>query len=251
MYVDVGVPQKYAANNIYALEALGQAVNALRAHDGGDCSELGMTGILNALSLASLDSNVVVLTDASPKDVEKLDEVITKAIQLRNSIHFLLSRDSCGNFAPYLNVSKETYGVVVHQIDEFEAFVKFADKVGQFKTVRSDDGGMEKRQTSESCADIITSVFTKSIDVFFSSISTGSMITVTNPLGRVENVPLKGSTATYSKVPVAGTYKVCSSGTFEYSFSTPSNLDFFVEYVDTDISSASLPVPGMPHIFIY
>lgn len=242
---DVGIPQKYAANNITALKALVQAVDALEAHDGGDCAELGMTGILNALSLVNPDSNVVVLTDAAPKDIEKMHQVIAKATELRNSVHFFLS-PGCGDRRPYLDVADKTYGVVVHQIDDFEAFAEFADKVGRFKTKHSSsDGGKRKRQTFENCANISTSVFTKSVDIFFSSISTGSVITITNPLGVVEEIASNGSTATYSTNPVAGAYQVCSTSTFEYSFSIPSNLDFFVEYVDDNISSALLPTPGI------
>ena len=241
--IEVGVPQKYAAGNATALKALTEAVNALEAHDGGDCSELGMTGILNALSLANLDSNVVVLTDAAPKDTERLDEVIAKATELRNSIHFFLSYD-CGDLTPYLNVAKETYGIVVHEIDDFEAFAEFANKVGKFKTKYLHDDSDKKKRQLENCADISTSVFTKSVDIFFSFISTGSVITVTNPLGIIENIIPHGNTAIYNKSPVAGKYKFCSTNTFEYSFSIPSNLDFFVEYVDDNVSSTSLPPPG-------
>ena len=244
--IEVGIPQKYVANNVTALKALIQAVDAITAHDGGDCPELGMTGILNALSLANPDSVVIVLTDAGPKDIEKMDEVIMKATKLRNSIHFFLS-EACGNYTPYLDIADKTHGIIVHQINDFEAFAKFADKVGNFKTEHLDDfGDKRKRQTFENCAEISTSVFTKSIDIFFSSISIGSVISVTNPLGTVQKItpPSGGSTATYSAIPIAGVYKICSSQAFEYSFSIPSNLDFFVEYVDDNISNASLPPPG-------
>ena len=134
LYTEVGIPQKYAANDLTQLAALEEAVSALRAHGGGDCPELGMTGILNALSLANPVSNVIVLTDASPKDVEKKDEVISAAVEKENSIHFFLSHAGCGNFTPYLDIARETYGIVVNRIDDFEAFVEFADKVGRFTT---------------------------------------------------------------------------------------------------------------------
>lgn len=242
--IEVGVPQKYAANNLTALNALVQAVDALYAHDGGDCAELGMTGILNALSLANPDSNVIVLTDAAPKDVEKMDKVIKKATKLRNSVHFFLSHP-CNDYSPYLVVANKTYGVIVNQIDEFEAFAEFADKVGKFKTMNlADVSSKNKRQAVESCAEISTSVFTKSVDIFFSSISSESVITVTSPLGKTEEIFPHGGTAVYSSSPVAGKYEICSSKVFQYSFSVPSNLEFFVEYVDDNVSSTSLPAPG-------
>ena len=43
----VGIPQKYAANNLAELTDLEKAVNVLYAHDGGDCPELSMTGCNN------------------------------------------------------------------------------------------------------------------------------------------------------------------------------------------------------------
>ena len=241
VHVGVGIPQKYAANNLTELAELKQAVNALRATGGGDCPELGMTGILNALSLANPVSNVIVLTDASPKDENKKEEVISEATQKENSIHFFLSRDGCGNFTPYLDVARKTDGIVVNRIDDFEAFVEFADKVRRFTT----DSGKRKRQTLEDCVDFTASVFTKSIDILFSFSSTKSVVNVTNPVGSTERIEAKGTIATYSQEdPLAGEYKICSTTPFEYSLSTTSDLDFFIEY-HVNTSTTSLPIPGM------
>ena len=246
LYTEVGVPRKYASNNLTELRELEQAVNALRAHDGGDCPELGMTGILNALSLANPVSNVIVLTDASPKDADRKDEVIREAFRKENSIHFFLSRGGCGNFTPYLDVARETHGVVVNQIDDFEAFAKFADQVRRFTTELLGGGsGKKKRQASENCENFATSVFTKSIDILFSSVSSGSVITVTTPEGSVDRIDPPGSIATYSKLnPRLGVYRICSTTTFEYSLSVASDLDFFVEYDVVNASRTSLPTSG-------
>ena len=250
LYTEVGIPRKYAASNLTELAELEQAVNALYAHAGGDCPELGMTGILNALSLANSVSNIIVLTDASPKDEDKKEEVISEAIRKENSIHFFLSRTGCGNFTPYLDVARETYGIVVNRIDDFESFVEFADKVGRFTTELLDDSsGKKKRQTSEYCVDFTASVFTKSIDILFSSVSSGSVITITTPEGLVDRIEPRGTIATYSKRnPPAGVYKICSTTTFEYSLSTNSDLDFFVEY-DVNVSRTSLPTPGRSYLY--
>ena len=123
--------EKVFSNDIIQLQELEVAVNALYAHGGGDCPELGMTGICNALDLVNPDSNVIVLTDASPKDeeIQKQQQVIDKANEERNSIHFFLSRSGCGDFTPYLDVAAATEGIVVNQISDFEAFAEFAQKV--------------------------------------------------------------------------------------------------------------------------
>ena len=264
LIAEVGVAQKYAADNVTSLNALIQAVDKLEPHEGGDCSELGMTGILNALNLANEESNVVVLTDASPKDIEKKDEVIARAISLYNSIHFFLSRE-CGDVEPYIDVAKKTYGIVINHIKDFEAFVDFANNVSHFKTaslLHNSDESLphdsdesirtgKKRQASRFenyCANVTASVFTKSIDIFFSSINSGSVITVINPIGKVDRIiSPNGNTDTYSTNPIPGTYKICSNKVMNVSVSNPSDLDFCVTYVDVNISSSSLPSPGMPH----
>ena len=241
----VGDPQIYSASNVTELTALEVAVNAIRANGGGDCPELGMTGILNALSLANPESNVIVLTDASPKDVDRTQEVIDRATQLQNSIHFFLSRDGCGDFSPYLEVANATFGIVVNRIDDFEAFAEFADQAGRFSfdLLDTDGGGKKKRQAPANCITFSTSMFTQSINILFSSVS--SAITITSPSGAVETVTTSGTIATYSNDdPEAGEYSVCSVGTFEYSLSTTSDLDFFVDYTNANISSDSLPPPG-------
>ena len=239
VFAEVGIPHRYAANKLSELTALEQAVNALRAHGGGDCPELGMTGILNALSLAAPDSNVIVLTDASPKDASKQAEVIDKATQLRNSIHFFLSRTGCGNFTPYIEVANATFGIVVKQIDDFEAFVEFAGKVGRF-SLDLLNYSRRRRQVSENCMNFTTSIFTTAINILFSSVT--SPITVTTPSGVVSTLSSNGSIVAYSNDdPESGEYHVCSRNTFKHIVSLSLSLDFFVEYFG---SNYSIAIPG-------
>ena len=199
-----------------------------------------MTGILNALALVNPDSNVIVLTDASPKDVEKKQQVIDTANEVRNSIHFFLARSGCGDFSPYLEVAAETEGIVVNQISDFEAFAEFADRVGRFTLENS--GSKRKRQT-ENCIVFMLSIFSQSAAVLFSSSTID--ITITSPSGVVDRVTSTGTIATYSiDSPEAGEYTVCSATEFEYSLTFTTNLDFFVEYIDVNGSSTSLPPAG-------
>ena len=222
-------------------------MNALYAHGGGDCPELGMTGILNALDLVNPDSNVIVLTDASPKDEEKQQQVIDKANEERNSIHFFLSRSGCGDFTPYLDVAAATEGIVVNQISDFEAFAEFAEKVGRFTF--DDSESKRKRQVSENCIMFSLSIFSHSVAILFSSSSID--ITITSPSGVTDAVTSTGTIVTYNlDSPEAGEYTVCSSLAFEYSFTATTGLDFFVEYIDANGSSTSLPPAGSYKVMI-
>ena len=93
-------------------------------------------------------------------------------------------------------------------------------------------------------------MFTRSIDILFSSVSSGSVITVTTPEGLDDRIEPPGSIATYSKPnPQPGVYKICSTTTFEYSLSVASDLDFFVEYDVVNASRTSLPTSGSYILF--
>ena len=200
-----------------------------------------MTGILNALALVNLDSNVIVLTDASPKDVTKKQQVIDKAHEVRNSIHFFLSRSGCGDFSPYLEVANATEGIVVNQISDFEAFAEFADKVGRFTLENS---GSKRKRQAENCIMFSLSIFSQSVAILFSS--SNIHITITSPSGVINTVTSTGTIATYNiNIPEAGEYSVCSATEFEYSLTSTTSLDFFVEYVNVNGSTTSLPPAGM------
>ena len=248
MLIDVGVAKKYSSNNVEELQELEEAVNAIYAHGGGDCPELGMTGTLNALDLVNPDSNVIVLTDASPKDVEKKQQVIDKANEVRNSIHFFLARSGCGDFTPYLNVANETEGIVVNEISDFEAFAEFAERVGRFTLENS--GSKRKRQVSENCVMFSLSIFSQSVAILFSSSNLD--MTITSPSGSVNSVTSTGTIAIYNiDTPEAGNYRVCSAVDFEYSVTFITNLDFFVEYTDVNGSSTSLPPAGIICVYTW
>lgn len=69
-----------------------QAINALRAHKGGDCPEYTFEGILNALGQEPLfGSPMYVFTDADPKDAtaENIEEVKMLAEADEITINFL------------------------------------------------------------------------------------------------------------------------------------------------------------------
>ncbi|XP_061188708.1 uncharacterized protein LOC133196872 [Saccostrea echinata] len=63
-----------------------QWLHAMVAHGGGDCPEMAMAGIVNALKMANPGSCVFFFTDADAKDPEKANEVIN----LVNSKHMKL-----------------------------------------------------------------------------------------------------------------------------------------------------------------
>ena len=96
-------------------------VNALSAHGGGDCPELAMTGMLNALNLSSVQGHIIVLTDAGPKDINLTSEVISRAAELQVTIHFSLSTPLCSNGSDFYSISKATGGIVIEDLISLDA----------------------------------------------------------------------------------------------------------------------------------
>ena len=199
---------KYSSTNVDELQALVEAVNTTVAI-GGDCPELGMTGILNALNLSNPHSNVMVLTDAAAKDVNRTKEVILAAKELRNAIHFFISTPFCDNVTEYLEVANATNGIVVNTITDFEAFAQFADNAAIFNldsTLADTPSPRRKKQTDEVCIQFITNynIFTTSIDLLI--MAHGSIINITTP-GEVESLNISGLIGSYSDNPSLASMK--------------------------------------------
>ena len=67
------------------------AVNSLKAGEGGDCPELGMTGLYQALLRSVQDSVIYFFSDADAKDLKLAPVVLILAKQHRVKINFILS----------------------------------------------------------------------------------------------------------------------------------------------------------------
>ena len=136
----IGTPAKYSTTSPTALAQLSAAVNAISAHGGGDCPELGMTGILNGLSLSSQGGSIIVLTDASAKDDYRTDEVIQAAFELGACVNFIFSRTGCGtSFSNYRRVSQATKGSDFNDLISFNTLANQTQKTG-FRLCVEDTG---------------------------------------------------------------------------------------------------------------
>ena len=68
-----------------------EAVNNLIASGGGDCPELGMTGLYQALLLCLPESIIYYFSDADVKDVWRKNEVESLAKEKKVKINFILT----------------------------------------------------------------------------------------------------------------------------------------------------------------
>ncbi|KAJ7382675.1 hypothetical protein OS493_033733 [Desmophyllum pertusum] len=67
------------------------AVNNLTANGGGDCPELGMTGLYQALLHCLLETNIYYFSDADVKDEWRRNEVMSLAKDKKVKIDFILT----------------------------------------------------------------------------------------------------------------------------------------------------------------
>ena len=97
----------------------------LEAIGGGNCPELAMQGILNAIELVDWFSAIFVFTDAPALDRHRTEEVIDAAQSKRTTINFFDKQD-CGSYpehAAYLAIANALDGHVVHSISKETSLV--------------------------------------------------------------------------------------------------------------------------------
>ena len=93
-------------------------IGNIAAHGGGDCPELALTGMLNALNhFPHPGSSMFVFTDASPKDATpaNVNQVISFAKALNIKISFFVTLRSCGGLPEYSqfnHIAAETNGII-------------------------------------------------------------------------------------------------------------------------------------------
>lgn len=68
-------------------------LNEIIPHDGGDCPELAMEGIINALKVSKPNSIAFLFSDADAKDYERVNEVIDLVQQKQTIVNFLTTDD--------------------------------------------------------------------------------------------------------------------------------------------------------------
>ena len=225
--------KSYNARNRDDLQKLSDDITRLRAHGGGDCAEYGMTGILSALTLTGYDSNIIVLTDAPPKDAILKSSVINAANLKRNSIHFFLS-PGCdeADKRHYREVAQQTCGKVVESITEFGVLVRFARAAIAAGSTPTSCSARTGRAISR-CTTLYASTFTNSIYILFSEFKTS--ITITAPGGKRTVIASSSSLASYNTTsPAPGRYSICSHGPFKYDLVMGSSFDFLVEDYGTN-----------------
>ena len=113
LLVRYGDPDVGIAFTTSSAENILSAVNAFSPHGGGDCPELAMAALLNAINAANEESTLHLFTDASAKDAGRVGSVVARAIA-KNIIINVAGKASCSPVDPvYKKITTETGGQLV------------------------------------------------------------------------------------------------------------------------------------------
>ena len=96
-------------------EVVIEAVNKLTASGGGDCPELGMTGLYQALLHCLPESNILYFSDADVKDESRKSEVESLAKEKKVKINFILSGKCSRRRRRDLSQSRTQHSSVPHR----------------------------------------------------------------------------------------------------------------------------------------
>lgn len=251
-FVENKGPAMYKANDVNDLENLKQAVSSLSASGGGDCPEYGMKGINDTIKFINNTpnveyANIIVLTDAPPKDKELKENIINASREVFVSVHFFISHDHCGKsseISHYKDIANKTCGIVINNMVDFDPFTKFANQARNLYTCETPTSVTvpEKRalRIPASCIYFTVSVFTQSFNILFTKFK--STITIKIPGSSPVYIRTSGSFTSFNRShPSTGTYSVCSFYSFDYFITLSSSFNFAVEHY---YQSDSNPVAG-------
>ena len=247
-FAEVGIAKCYNSYDLDELEALKNDVEAINAHGGGDCPELGMEGILRALSLSNINSHTIVVTDAGCSDCEKKDQVISTAQLLNVKIHFFFSDGDCSDdFKDYKEVQIATGGVHVTSIESFE---KLSLLITELDSTESKQSICSTYPYSlYTCQTFIISVFTIKFELFINQNSTSTKIY--DPMGHsVESRHISDDFSGYvsNGDPRSGSWKICNvdkKTPSKFTLTKKDILGFSVDYYQDGHYSNAIPMAGI------
>lgn len=235
-----------------------QAISGLTAEAGGDCPELSMTGMLQALNnIEDEGGELLMFTDASSKDASLVGAVEGIALSRNISIS-PMAFGSCSPIDPgYIRLANNTGGqLFVLSVAEAGSITKLADFLNRSNAVDVMHVSGTLSGTAKTFEVPVDSTITR---VTF-SVSGTSTVTLTRPNNtvvlptdpNVTNIPLSsGAVYSLTNMPT-GTWRVTINGTGDYSVRVvaESPLDFsffdFRENTQPSVHGEFSNIPGFP-----
>ena len=241
IFTEVGVPVKYDAHNPVSLNQLLIDVQAIVAHGGGDCPELGMTGLVDTLGLFTKRGNIILLTDASAKDFNRTNEVIRLAANLGVCIHTIFSRTGCRTgFEYYSSVANATNGFKVYDLEGFDILASENQRTGlELCSFGSEASNFEPvfDGSTKRCDTVDVSELTKSLSFTINPLQSGGTahITIEDPNGNSIYDQVLSSLSIVNATVIPGQWTICIlSGEAEIRHNQEIHFDISAEFLVLD-----------------
>ena len=253
---DPGVPGALVTGDAAVFKG---ALAGLTASGGGDCPELSMQGLFNAVSAADKGAQVYLFTDASAKDAARMGSILDLASAKRSKI-FTPLFGSCSPYDPaYFTLARHTGGQV---------FILNPSEAGQVARLsevfsRSDSVDVFAVNGTLSAAPVTYQFPVDShlsrLNISVAAVSGatvevrrpgGSVLTATTP--GVTSIPLGNATVYSLAAPDTGTWRITVSGIDQFSIlvNGASDLTFpqfrFVEQRGRPGHEGAFPLGGAP-----
>jgi hypothetical protein len=238
-----------------------EAIKSLSASGGGDCKELGFTGMINAFDGGPrIASSMYVFSDAPPKDATDSNKKILRDVanDFETKINFFL-RKSCDNeaeYEPYDEVAKQTGGYSFNLKNEVELGKLGADIIDNTlegtAPISSVDWGWatwRRRRASDQTYLIPVDDSIEKLSIIVTAENTTG-IQLINPIGDVVvngSVPLSDGLVYNLDSLIPGTYKLIIPIGIEHKYRANGvskiNIDFGHQYVTIPKRGTRIPVP--------
>ena len=246
-------------------------IDSLTAEGGGDCPELSMTGILNALDVLDDDSILFMFTDAASKDADLAGQVISTAVAKNINIYIFKfdsdcddglvgKREDSGADKVYGAVCLATSGQY-HSLPRAEV----SSLSGIIDTLTSVDNSFILRIAQPTPTSGSPTVYKAPVDSFMTQLSisllgVGASMTISTPNGSpldltattVSNVVLSDGEFVTVRTPDVGIWSVSvtANGNYTLDVSGISALHFtsfiFSELAGRPGHSGFFPIDGLP-----
>lgn len=249
---------KFQATETGAREFV-RVVNALKAgvpSSGGDCQEMAMTGILNALKLVDELSAVFVFTDASAKDIGKKDQVIMEATRKETSVSFF-GKSDCGSIEDhdqYKEIADVLGGHLVRTISKDTSLVDMVTALSPASSASTGGGVSEAdRKRSVGAASVVTVPVDNTVTDLKIVITTSSAASISldvegpRPTVKAEKSVGRSLASFHLSNPPPGNYRLSfSPGDAKYSVFLNSRFHFEFSFWAKKTTSSSLYLVDNP-----
>lgn len=235
------------------------ALAGLTANGGGDCPELSMQGLFNAVSAADKGAQVYLFTDASAKDAELMYSILDLASAKRSKI-FTPLFGRCSPYDPaYFTLARHTGGqVFILNPSEAGQVARLSDVFSRSDTV--DVFAVNGMLTAAPVTyQFPVDSHLSRLNISVAALS-GAKVEVRRPDGSVlsaatpgvTSIPLSNATMYTLAAPATGTWRITVSGTDQFSIlvNGASDLTFpqfrFVEQRGRPGHEGAFPLSGAP-----